>query len=196
MGNAGNFEEAVVLAMQLHKDQVRKGSGIPYFSHLIGVASLAMEASIYSDVGSTYDIGIGALLHDSIEDQGDKITLEDIEKRFGPVPALIVSECTDTDVVPKPPWKARKQAYIDAVVTKAHASQLVSAADKLHNTRAILFDFKQVGDGVFDRFSVDAGEVAWYYKSLVQAFEGAWAENPLVPELHTAVEQLEAAART
>ena len=80
-------------------------------------------------------------------------------------------------MVPRPSWKARKQAYIDAVVTKAHVSQLVSAADKLHNTRAILFDFKQIGYGVLDRFSVDAGEVAWYYKSLAQAFEGVWGRE-------------------
>ena len=75
-------------------------------------------------------------MHDAIEDQDHQITLEDIESKFGPVPAEIVRDCTDTDIVPKPPWKARKQAYIDSVATKAKASQLVSTADKLHNARA------------------------------------------------------------
>ena len=132
-------------------------------SHLMGVASLAMEASVYCDAGSTTDIGIGALLHDAIEDQGHQITLEDIENKFGAVPAQIVRECTDSDIVPKPPWKARKQVYIDSVVTKAKASQLVSAADKLHNALAILFDHSRLGVAVFDRFSVEAAEVVWYY---------------------------------
>ena len=97
------FNKAVVLAAELHRDQVRKGSGIPYMSHLMGVSSLAMEASVYCKVGSTTDIGIGALLHDAIEDQGHQITLDDIENKFGPVPAEIVRDCTDTDIVPKPP---------------------------------------------------------------------------------------------
>jgi len=186
----GTFEDAMLMASELHKDHTRKGSGIPYITHLMGVASLAMEASVYSDAGSTSDIGIGALLHDAIEDQGHKISLEEIESKFGTIPARIVKDCTDTDVVPKPPWKARKQTYIDKIGTKARASQLVSTADKLHNTRAILYDFRHTGHDVFSRFSVDAGEVAWYYKSLLQAFEGAWRDNPLVPELKFNVEQL------
>ena len=79
------------------------------------------------------------------------------------VRGVMVRHYTDSDIVPKPPWKARKQVYIDSVVTKAKASQLVSAADKLHNARAILFDHSRLGVAVFDRFSVEAAEVVWYY---------------------------------
>jgi len=194
LDNNSSFNQAVVLAAELHKDQFRKGSGIPYMSHLMGVASLAMEASVYCDAGSTTDIGIGALLHDAIEDQGHQITLEDIENKFGAVPAEIVRDCTDTDIVPKPPWKARKQAYIDSVATKAKCSQLVSAADKLHNARAIVFDHSRLGAQVFDRFSVEATEVVWYYQSLHKAFESSWRENPLLPQLAEAVTGLSKAA--
>ena len=190
MDHQNLFNQAVVLAAELHRDQVRKGSGIPYMSHLMGVSSLAMEASVYCKVGSTTDIGIGALLHDAIEDQGHQITLDDIENKFGPVPAEIVRDCTDTDIVPKPPWRARKQAYIDSIATKAKASQLVSAADKLHNTRAILFDHSRLGAEVFDRFSVDAAQVVWYYESLLVAFDSAWGDNPLLPQLALAVDGL------
>ena len=145
MEEIARFEAAVTLAAGLHRSQIRKGSGIPYVSHLMGVASLSMEASVYCDVGTATDIGIGALLHDAIEDQGDKITLADIESQFGRLPAEIVKDCTDSHTTPRPPWKARKEKYIAEIHRKGLASQLVSAADKLHNARAIVFDYSQVG---------------------------------------------------
>ena len=110
------FHDAVAYAVQLHANQVRKGTDIPYVSHLLGVAGLAME------YGATEDEAIGALLHDAVEDQGGKPTLEEIRRRFGDNVAAIVEGCTDTDVQPKPPWRKRKEAYIDHV---RHASPSV-----------------------------------------------------------------------
>lgn len=190
MSDKDRFESALTLTAELHRDHIRKGSGIPYLTHLMGVASIAMEASIYCSVGSTIDIGIGALLHDAIEDQGDKISLDEIEALFGRLPAEIVRECTDTDMNPKPPWRARKEKYIADIAAKARASQLVSAADKLHNSRAIVLDHYQIGPLVFERFSVPSCEVIWYYEALYSAFENAWVDNPLLPELRLSVARL------
>ena len=71
------FDEALVYASCIHRDQRRKGADIPYVSHLLGVAAIAIEN------GATEDQAIAALLHDAVEDQGGATRLEDIRTRFG-----------------------------------------------------------------------------------------------------------------
>lgn len=97
--------EAASFAMTIHAEQRRKGSETPYISHLLGVASLVLE------FGGDEDHAIAGLLHDAIEDQGAEQE-PIIEARFGPRVAAIVRGCTDADSLPKPPWQARKEAYI------------------------------------------------------------------------------------
>ena len=38
------FTEAVAYASALHATQIRKGTHVPYIAHLLGVASLVLEA--------------------------------------------------------------------------------------------------------------------------------------------------------
>src|SRR5207245_9152563 len=103
---SARFEEALVFATQLHKEQVRKGTGIPYIAHLLAVASIVLEN------GGNEDEAIAALLHDAIEDQGGASTREEIRRRFGETVVGIVNGCTDAEVIPKPRWRERKEAYI------------------------------------------------------------------------------------
>ncbi|MFM6450530.1 MAG: HD domain-containing protein, partial [Planktothrix sp.] len=100
------FTEALVYAAQLHATQIRKGSGVPYIAHLLGVASIALE------YGANESEAIAALLHDAIEDQGGAKIRDEIQQRFGETVAQIVEGCTDTDLTPKPPWRDRKEAYL------------------------------------------------------------------------------------
>lgn len=157
------FDRAVQLARELHAGQLRKGTQVPYLAHLLGVTSLVLED------GGTDDEAIAALLHDAVEDQGGARTLRLIEQLFGREVAHIVAACSDTDVVPKPPWRERKEAYIAHLAT-AHPSVLrVSLADKLHNARAIQYDL-QSGVDVWRRFNAGREEVLWYYGALADAF--------------------------
>lgn len=158
------FEDALVYAARLHSRQRRKGTGIPYVSHLLGVASLVLEN------GGDEDGAIAALLHDAVEDQGGRPTLEEIRRRFGHRVASIVEGCTDTDVVPKPPWRQRKEAYIAHVRQASAEVRRVSAADKVHNARTILADLRRSGSAVWTRFTADREGVLWYYRSLTKAF--------------------------
>src|SRR5215210_4366217 len=96
------FQDALVYAAQLHAQQVRKGTNIPYLAHLLGVCTLVLE------YGGDEDAAIAALLHDAVEDQGGAATRAIIAARFGERVAHIVDGCTDTDQTPKPPWRARK----------------------------------------------------------------------------------------
>jgi GTP pyrophosphokinase len=159
------FRQALDWAALLHKDQERKGSGIPYVSHLLGVCSLVLED------GGDEDQAIAALLHDAVEDQGGAPVLEEIRARFGNRVAAIVAGCTDTDVVPKPPWRERKEKYIGHLRQASRDVLRVSRADKLHNARSILADLRKQGDTVWHRFSVGRDSVLWYYDSLLAVYK-------------------------
>jgi (p)ppGpp synthase/HD superfamily hydrolase len=178
------FEKALVYATRIHRNQVRKKTGIPYIAHILGVASIALE------YGANEKEAIGALLHDAVEDCGGAKRLHDIERRFGKAVAKIVDGCTDTDQTPKPPWLQRKKAYVAHVGHAPQAVQIVSASDKLHNVRATLMAYRQVGEKVWDRFKGGKEGTLWYYRTLVNSFTGQRV-RPLVQELNRAVSQLE-----
>jgi (p)ppGpp synthase/HD superfamily hydrolase len=180
------FDDALTYASGLHRAQTRKGGDIPYVGHLLSVASLVIEG------GGTETQAIAALLHDAVEDQGGAPVLAEIREKFGDDVATIVAECSDTEVVPKPPWKKRKQDYIDHLGDASEATILVSLADKLDNARAILRDYRTDGDDLWQRFSIhDPQQHLWYYRSLLavyQARNSTW----LVAELERVLGELEA----
>ncbi|HEY9876056.1 MAG TPA: HD domain-containing protein [Candidatus Obscuribacterales bacterium] len=178
------FTDALTFATQLHATQTRKGSGVPYIAHLLAVASIALEH------GANEDEAIAALLHDAIEDQGGAATREEIRRRFGNTVTEIVDGCTDADTTPKPPWRPRKEAYIAHIPTASASVRLVSAADKLHNARSILNDYRLMGDSVWNRFQGGKTGTLWYYRSMLDAFRKA-GSTPLIDELDRVVSELE-----
>lgn len=170
------FDRALAYASALHRRQVRKGSDVPYISHLLAVAALVIENR------GDEDQAIGALLHDAAEDQGGIERLHEIEALFGPAVARIVKDCTDSWLEPKPDWKTRKTAYLAALPGKPLASLLVSLADKTHNAHAIVFDRRIVGDSIWSRFTAGREGTLWYYRGLSEAFTKA-LPCPLSDEL-------------
>lgn len=179
------FEAALVFASQLHNDHFRKATEVPYVTHLLGVASLVGEA------GGNEDEVIAALLHDAVEDQGGQPTLERIRNLFGDEVAAIVLGCSDTDEIPKPPWQQRKQEYIKHLDDASASILLVSCADKLHNARSILADYRQIGDELWKRFTGTKEQTLWYYRSLVEAFRRRGVSARLVDELDRTVQAME-----
>jgi (p)ppGpp synthase/HD superfamily hydrolase len=159
------FSDALSFAHDLHQTQLRKGSTIPYIGHLLAVAAIVIEA------GGDEDQAIAALLHDAVEDQGGQKMLSIIRERFGARVAEAVEANSDSDVVPKPPWLARKEAYIAAIPHKSVDALLVSVADKIHNAEAILADYRAIGESVWDRFSGGRDGTLWYYSALASAFK-------------------------
>jgi len=181
------YEAALVMAAQLHATQIRKGSGIPYVSHLLSVSSLVMEH------GGNEDQAIAGLLHDAVEDQGGLPTLERIREHFGSDVADIVHHCTDAKEVPKPAWRPRKEKYIQHLQAMPSSAALVSCADKLHNSRAILSDYRDVGENLWNRFTGKKDGALWYYRSLVDAFNRV-LPGRLTEELRRTVEDIETLA--
>jgi len=180
------FAKALAYAVDKHSDQWRKGSDTPYVAHLLGVCGLVIED------GGSEDEAIAALLHDAAEDQGGETTLGEIEEKFGPDVRRIVAACSDTFTMPKPPWRKRKEDYIAAIPSKRDDELRVSLADKVHNARSILFDFRAAGDEVFRRFSVDRDQTLWYYRSLADEFAQK-APGPMAEELTRVVDDLDQA---
>jgi (p)ppGpp synthase/HD superfamily hydrolase len=178
------FSEALTYATCLHAKQIRKGSGVPYIAHLLGVASIALE------YGANEEEAIAALLHDAIEDQGGDSTRQEIRRRFGDTVTAIVDGCTDSETIPKPPWKERKEAYIAHISSASPSVLLVSCADKLYNARSILQDYRVVGEEIWQRFTGGKIGTLWYYHSLVKAFR-QFKITPLVAELERVVVELE-----
>ena len=178
------FEQALVYSTVVHAAQSRKGTAIPYIAHLLAVTSIVLEH------GGTETEAIAALLHDAVEDAGGRGRLENISARFGNDVAEIVEACSDAETQPKPPWRERKVAYINRISKKSAAARLVSAADKLHNARAILADYRVLGEDLWVRFAGKKDGTLWYYRSLVTAFRAA-GDSPLIQELDRVVTQLE-----
>jgi (p)ppGpp synthase/HD superfamily hydrolase len=191
------FEAALHYATRHHARQLRKGTPVPYAAHLLGAASLVLEMQ------GGEDEAIGALLHDVVEDGGGTRAVAEIEEAFGPGVARIVldnSDSVEEGEGAKRPWYERKRAYVDAFPRKEPASLRVCLADKLHNARSILLDYRTHGDALWGRFGQGQGlATRVYYRELAAAFErerdrmGEHAQ-PAVDELRRVVDAITALA--
>lgn len=176
------FEKALIYASRLHKDQVRKGTRTPYITHLLAVAAIVGEN------GGTEDEVVAALLHDAPEDQGGEVVLEDIRARFGDEVAEIVAGCTDTYEDPKPPWRERKERYLDHLAGAPDSVRLVSSADKLHNARSVLSDYRVLGESLWTRFNGGREGTLWYYRAVADSLQG---DGSVAEELDRVVREME-----
>lgn len=206
------YADALNLAYQLHKTQPRKGTDIPYLSHPLAVSALVMEH------GGSEDEAIAALLHDAVEDAGKVLqsvrevlgdptipkeeagarVLEHIRGGFGEKVAGIVQECSDAETDPKPPYLERKRAYLEHLAHASPSARLVSAADKLHNLRAIVADHRAHGDALWLRFisEVDGVEekrrlTLWYYSQLAEEFSSERGPQVIGAQLKRLLEELQ-----
>lgn len=179
------LQSAFRYAAEKHEGQARKQTSVPYLSHLMAVASLVLEA------GGDEEMAIAALLHDVVEDCGGMPRLREVRKLFGDRVATIVEGCTDSFVEPKLEWKQRKNDYLEHVTRADPETRLVSAADKLHNVRTILTDYRKDGEKIWERFSGKKDGTLWYYRALSDEFQRT--SNRLSRELAIAVSELEEA---
>jgi HD domain-containing protein len=180
------FLAAVALAQEVHGHVRRSGTEIPYLAHLLVVTGLVIED------GGDEDEAIAAMLHDTVEDGGGRLLLERIHRSFGSGVAAIVEGCSDTvDVDPAEPWIERKRRYLahlDGV--RNDAILRVALADKVHNARSIVRDYREEGHALWERFTQKtARQQLWYYGGLL-AFFRARRPGPLTEDLLRAVSEL------
>lgn len=186
------FSEALALAIEVHDGQYRKSTQIPYISHPMAVASIALE------FGADENQAIAALLHDVLEDGGIHYAPV-IREKFGDNVYSIVQDCTDGTPCQQPDvhtgkldWYERKINYLEHLKTASKANDvlLVVAADKLHNVRSILQDFQMVGDEVFERFTTKKEGTLWYYRSVADILY-ARSLCPITKTLNNVVSEME-----
>jgi (p)ppGpp synthase/HD superfamily hydrolase len=181
------FREALDYAARIHARQKRKGSEVPYVSHLMSVAALVMED------GGTENEVIAALLHDAIEDQGGLDRRTEILDLFGEEVTSIVDGCTDSWEMPKPPWRERKESHIRTLREASREVLRVASADKLHNARSILSDLRRNGDATWALFRGGREGTLWYYRTLHELLTRS-APGSMVEELGRVLAQMESFA--
>lgn len=185
-GLSGRFRAAVAYALEVHGEQARKLGSRPYVEHLFEVSALVLED------GGDEDEAIAALLHDALEDQPDKTSPEEIEKRFGERVLSIVRACSDTPPDyrggEKPDWRVRKQAYLAHL---RREGSRVALADKLHNARSLLAELHARGDSVWSEFNAGKEQQLWFYRAVVAAFRENGIGGPMLEDLDRTVTELE-----
>ena len=189
---SARFTTAIDYARILHIER-RKGTTIPSMSHLLGVASLVMGEAGQVPFAVTEDMVIAALLHDAVEDHGGLPRLEDIRSNFGEDVARMVeglSDSVEEDANQKKNWEERKQGYLDRLKHEPPDIQLISAADKLYNSRTILDEYRSIGPRVWKRFKRGRDQQLWYFKELLKIFKSA-GTNRIVDEFERVVLELD-----
>jgi HD domain len=182
------IERAFNLAREAHGDQTRKGTSIPYIAHLMSTAAIVWEH------GGSDELAAAALLHDYVEDQGGVAALERLRTEFVDHPLIVevVEGCSDAVPGPgeeKAPWVERKVAYLRHLGGQPAHVLLVSAADKLHNARSTLADYRVSREELWARFNRGREYQLWYYEELVRVFS-AQLPGPLADELTRTVSEL------
>lgn len=161
------FDEALAFAADVHRHQRRKGSELPYITHLFGVCTLVWQ------YGGDETQAIAGLLHDSVEDGGAAV-LGRIREKFGDRVAGIVNAASDSvtdDPADKAPWRERKERHVEHAAEVSSEAALVIGCDKLHNLTNTVADYERDGAEVFDKFNGGADGTRWYYRAMRDALE-------------------------
>lgn len=152
------IHRAIEFAAIKHREQVRKGTNIPYIVHPMEVMQ------ILTAEGCAEDLIIAGLLHDTVEDTDTEI--EEIEEQFGAhVAALVAAESEDKSKT----WEERKQHTLDYLSTCGEEEAICCFADKLSNMTSIAEDYERIGEKVWERFRRGKEQEAWYYRGIAEA---------------------------
>jgi (p)ppGpp synthase/HD superfamily hydrolase len=184
------FFAAAALANEVHGHHRRLGTQVPYAAHLMIVAGLVLED------GGDETQAVAALLHDAVEDGGGRPMLERIRHDFGAEVARIVEACSDSvDPDDTRSWRERKTDYLTHLPAVTDDAVLrVALADKVHNARSIVRDYRAEGHALWDRFTNKTiGDQLWYYRALLEFFSER-QRGPLVEDLRHALAELESLA--
>ena len=183
-GFSPRYDAALALAARAHRDQVRKGTDLPYIAHPVHVSAILMNH------GFGEDLAIAGLLHDVVEDTD--ISLETIQADFGPVVAGLVEAVTETKTVGgvELPWEQRKAEKLALLQSGSPDVAALKAADAIHNARAIVADLECDGATVWARFKRGPEQTVSYYRAIYDGVRAKLSTHPIVAELSDAVDAL------
>lgn len=176
------LQDAIRIAIDAHAGQKRKGTDVPYITHLLSVALILSRA------GADEDVIIAGILHDAIEDTNGAVKRENISRVFGERVAGLVNDVTEQDK--SLPWEVRKQQALDHISSMDQDALLLKSADVLHNLKELVLDVEEQGEGVFAKFNAPKDKQLDRYQKLADALRSAWKDNPLLPEIEEGVSGL------
>ncbi len=139
--NYGRIKNALTVAYDAHKTQIRKVSGEPYILHPIAVAKI-----ICNEVGFGSESVVCALLHDVVEDSKGRYTIKDLRGLFGQQVAGVVNGLTKITSEGKKNESEDGHLSNDQLESLKKVSLLsigdvrviyIKIADRLHNMRTM-----------------------------------------------------------
>ncbi len=160
------LDRAIEFAAVKHAGQKRKGTTIPYITHVIE----AME--IVSRMTEDEEIRAAAVLHDTLEDT--KTTKEELIEAFGQrVADLVAAESEDKrkDLPEEETWLIRKTETIKHLKKAGTEVKMLALGDKLSNIRAMTRDYRVIGEKLWQKFNEkDPIKQGMYYGLLANNF--------------------------
>lgn len=160
------LQKAMEFAAMKHEGFVRKGTTIPYFTHVMET----ME--IVSRMTEDEEVRAAAVLHDTLEDT--PTTKEELIHFFGGrVAGLVAAESENKrrDRPESETWKERKSETIRHLEETDTEIRQIALGDKLSNVRAMHRDYQKQGDQFWGKFNnTDKEAHRWYYCSLANVF--------------------------
>ena len=182
------IQYAINRSADLHNGQMRKVAKIPFFTHPFSVAI------ILSDYTKDEDIIVAGLLHDVLEDV-PRYTYAHMKKEFGERIANIVRGVTEeksprTKKTAKQTWMERKATYLQKLKKDSHDAMMISAADKIHNLRSMIDEYKKSGEKMWPKFNAPEEKKLWFYGEVLSVLEER-LKSPIVKELAKTYEEAE-----
>ena len=180
---------ALKVASKAHRDQVRKGTDIPYISHPVAVVLIIGEYT------TDEDVIVAGILHDVLEDVRPSIYSEaDMRGDFGDKITDIVKDVSEDKIAgePEKPWIERKKGYLAHLDSLANIEPIiVSTADKIHNLTDMLDEYEKVGDGLWEKFNASKDDELWFYKSFLEIIQKKAIPEKMKADLELLVNMLE-----
>ena len=160
------LEKAILFAARKHLGQVRKGTTIPYLTHVME----AME--IVSRMTEDEELRAAAVLHDTLEDT--PTTKDELVLAFGQRVADLVEAESEDKREGRPAeetWLARKQETVRHLSAAGTEIRILALGDKLSNVRSMARDYARIGEELWKKFNnPDPIGQGMYYGLLANAF--------------------------
>lgn len=184
---------ALKVASKAHRDQMRKGTDIPYISHPVAVAM------IISKYTTDEDVIVAGILHDILEDVQPSFYSEtDMRVDFGDKMTEIVKDVSEDKVAgePEKPWIERKKGYLAHLNNLANVEPIiVSTADKIHNLTDMLDEYERVGDELWEKFNAPKDDELWFYKTFLEIIQKKAIPEEMKADLGALVNKLGSAVK-
>ena len=171
------IEKVTRIAVEAHKNQVRKADNSPYIIHPFMVA-LKLQKYNFED-----EVIAAALTHDVLEDTD--YPEEKFREELGDEVYKIVKAVTNDDSLV---WEEKKKQYIETVRNGPEGAKAVCIADKIHNLECLLIAYNEQGKEVWKKFNRGKDKKVWFETEVLKMLKDTW-QHPMIDEYETLVEE-------